>query len=355
LYDLTIKTYLPGYVNFPPQKNLTFDGQVDDKKLDIESVTNRERLEKVEFTLKQQLEKDQKILLKVVYSGLISDTLGGLYQATYKDTDGTAKIVAVSQMEPTDARRMVPCFDEPSFKANWAVTIIHPRGTKAASNGIEINGEGELNGDWITSKFKTTPRMSSYLLAVIVSEFEFIEGHTKSGVRVYSPRTRNAIVSDAFAAALIDKLEYETVFDLLEYAKKEEELLPWNDIIVGFYSILKYFGNEPESKFANSYMTSILKPMYDKSSIDYIAENYMNDSLFFENNLQKAVIDAYCYFGSQDCIKKFKDLFEEEVIQKCESGQKASNCVSLPTEHRAIDKIIKYCTAGIRSEQQVDQ
>ncbi|PIO76331.1 hypothetical protein TELCIR_01594 [Teladorsagia circumcincta] len=124
LYDLTIKTYLPGYVAIPSGKNLTFDGQVaismvveeptrsivlnakkitvnsekcelflDDKKLDIESVTNHERLEKVEFTLKQQLEKDQKIRLKVVYSGLISDTLGGLYQATYKDKDGTTKYV----------------------------------------------------------------------------------------------------------------------------------------------------------------------------------------------------------------------------------------------------------------------
>ncbi|KAK6014124.1 hypothetical protein OSTOST_20527 [Ostertagia ostertagi] len=124
-----------------PEKCEVFAG---DQKLDIENVTDHERLEKLEFTLKQQLEKDQKILLKVVYSGLISDTLGGLYQATYKDTDGTTKIVAVSQMEPTDARRMVPCFDEPSFKANWTVTIVHPRGTTAASNGIETNGEGSV-------------------------------------------------------------------------------------------------------------------------------------------------------------------------------------------------------------------
>ncbi|PIO57399.1 hypothetical protein TELCIR_21192 [Teladorsagia circumcincta] len=69
---------------------------------------------------------DQIILLKVIYNGLISDTLGGLYQATYSHTDGKTKIAAVSQMAPTDARRMVPCFDEPSFKANWTVTLIHP-------------------------------------------------------------------------------------------------------------------------------------------------------------------------------------------------------------------------------------
>ncbi|KAK6052870.1 peptidase family M1 [Cooperia oncophora] len=175
LYDLVIKTYLPGYVNFPPEKNLTFDGQVNismvvveptksivlnaknitvipekcevssgDQKLDIESVMVHERLEKLEFLLKKRLEKDQEIVLKVNYTGLISNTLGGLYQATYTTANGTTKIAAVSQMEPTDARRMVPCLDEPSFKANWTVTVIHPKGTKAASNGIEI-GDGFAN------------------------------------------------------------------------------------------------------------------------------------------------------------------------------------------------------------------
>lgn len=41
-------------------------------------------------------------------------------------------------MEPTDARRMVPCFDEPEFKAIWKIKAIHPSGTSAVSNGIEI-------------------------------------------------------------------------------------------------------------------------------------------------------------------------------------------------------------------------
>lgn len=42
-------------------------------------------------------------------------------------------------MEPTDARRMVPCFDEPEFKAVWRIKAIHPVGTSAVSNGIEIS------------------------------------------------------------------------------------------------------------------------------------------------------------------------------------------------------------------------
>ncbi|KAK6049531.1 hypothetical protein COOONC_12964 [Cooperia oncophora] len=106
---------------------------------------------------------------------------------------------------------------------------------------------------------------------------QFKENH-----EVYSSRTRSGIISDAFAAAMVDDLEYETVFDLLEYAKKEEEYLPWEEIMSGFDTILEYFGNEPESKSAKDYMKNIMKPMYNKSSIQYISDTYKNDSLFFE-------------------------------------------------------------------------
>uniref|UniRef100_A0A7I4YY48 Aminopeptidase n=1 Tax=Haemonchus contortus TaxID=6289 RepID=A0A7I4YY48_HAECO len=722
LYDLSIKTYLPNYVNFPPEKNLTFDGQVGislrvveptksivlnaknitvipnncelfsgGRKLEIESVKVHERLEKVEFLLRNRLQKDQKVLLKIIYTGVISNSLFGLYQATYTHTDGTVKIAAATQHCPSDARRLVPCLDEPSFKASWTVTVIHPKGTKAVSNGIETNGKGEVSGDWIISKFETTPRMSSYLLAVVVSEFDYIEGFTKSGVRfriwsrpeaknmtayardagirclefyenffdikfplkkqdmvalpdfsfgamenwglityressllyddryytpinkqlvalvvahelahqwfgdlvtlkwwddlwlnegfarfveyigtdeinnktirmddfflpnalvkaldadavssthplsfrvdkaaevveafdrityekgasvlkmlqaligqknykqavtqylrkfsysnaqasdlwdvfdevvkdvkgpdgnlmkttefasqwttqmgfplvtvkafnatslqitqtryktnkdalepekyrhpkygfkwdvplwyqegdnkdikfawltrekplylhmtkpdtsivvnadrhgfyrqnydangwrkiikqlkknhkAYSARTRNAIIGDAFAAARIDELEYETVFELLEYAKNEEEYLPWTETISGFYAILDFFGNEPESTSAKAFMKNILKPMYKKTSMKYIADNYKNDSLFFEVNLQTSIIDAYCFLGARECIKNYADLFDKEVMKKCKDGDKASKCVSIAAPLRA--------------------
>ena len=38
--------------------------------------------------------------------------------------------------------------------------------------------------DWIRTDFDETLPMSSYLLALVVSDFEFVEGHTKRGTRV---------------------------------------------------------------------------------------------------------------------------------------------------------------------------
>ncbi|KAK6039150.1 hypothetical protein COOONC_23344 [Cooperia oncophora] len=78
---------------------------------------------------------------------------------------------------------MVPCFDEPAFKAQWTVTVIHPAGTTALSNGKERSSVSETGSAWVWTTFETTPKMSTYLLAIAVGEFEYIQGYTKEGVR----------------------------------------------------------------------------------------------------------------------------------------------------------------------------
>ncbi|VDP06551.1 unnamed protein product [Heligmosomoides polygyrus] len=152
----------------------------------------------------------------------------------------------------------------------------------------------------------------------------------------YSVRTRNAIISDAFAAAMISQLDYETVFRLLEYAKKEKEFLPWDEIIRGFSSVLKFFGNEPESKMAKNYMMSIMKPIYENSDIDFLATNYKSETLFFELILQQSVISTFCSFGSRDCLAKLKTLFDKEVMQKCKEGEPASQCANVAAPLRSM-------------------
>ncbi|VDK62620.1 unnamed protein product [Gongylonema pulchrum] len=92
--------------------------------------------------------------------------------------------MAITQMQPTDARKMVPCFDEPGFKAIWNVTVIHPQGTSALSNGIELKTtKYSDNPDWYCTTFEETLPMSSYLLAIAVTDFFFVEGRTKGGIR----------------------------------------------------------------------------------------------------------------------------------------------------------------------------
>ncbi|VDK59693.1 unnamed protein product [Cylicostephanus goldi] len=91
------------------------------QKVGIVRIVPQEKLEKVEIVPATRLQQGAQTKLKLVYAGLISNKLGGLYQTTYTENDGSKKwllrVAAVTQMEPIDARSMVPCFDEPEFKA----------------------------------------------------------------------------------------------------------------------------------------------------------------------------------------------------------------------------------------------
>src|SRR2546428_4220308 len=61
--------------------------------------------------------------LRLVFTGHLNDKLRGFYRSSYKDASGAAHLLAATQFEATDARRAFPCWDEPAFKAVFAVTL----------------------------------------------------------------------------------------------------------------------------------------------------------------------------------------------------------------------------------------
>uniref|UniRef100_A0A674N8C3 Aminopeptidase n=1 Tax=Takifugu rubripes TaxID=31033 RepID=A0A674N8C3_TAKRU len=124
------------------------------------------------------LVKGSRYSLHTVFTGELADDLGGFYRSEYVE-DGKTKVVATTQMQPTDARKAFPCFDEPALKATFNITLLHDNNTVALSNGRQLGGflrgvattEGRHR---VMTVFEETPRMSTYLLAFIVSEFDYI-------------------------------------------------------------------------------------------------------------------------------------------------------------------------------------
>ena len=110
--------------------------------------------------------------LQITYSGILNDKLHGFYRSTYKDLDGREKTLASTQFESTDARRAFPCWDEPASKAVFQVTLVVDQSLTAISNARVLR-ETPLSG---TGKkevvFADTIKMSTYLVAFIVGEFE---------------------------------------------------------------------------------------------------------------------------------------------------------------------------------------
>ncbi len=144
-------------------------------------ISYKSKAETATFTFPKQINPG-KHQLKLSFTGVLNDQLHGLYRSKYEHK-GVSKYLAVSQFESTDARRAFPCFDEPAQKAIFDVTLMIPRHLTAVSNTIETDIQHHDNGLKVI-KFASTPKMSTYLLAFIVGEMEYIEGKTKNGVLV---------------------------------------------------------------------------------------------------------------------------------------------------------------------------
>ena len=102
---------------------------------------------------------------------MLNDKLHGFYRSQYTDAAGKTFTIATTQFEATDARRALPCWDEPALKAVFKVTLVVDENLTALSNA-GIANERSIGGGKKEVVFKDTIRMSTYLLAFIIGEFE---------------------------------------------------------------------------------------------------------------------------------------------------------------------------------------
>ena len=111
--------------------------------------------------------------LHLQFTGELNDRLHGFYRSRYLTPEGETRYLGCTQFEATDARRAFPCWDEPSHKATFALTLVVPSHlTVLANTPVEVETP---EGDKKRVAFAETPRMSTYLLAFLVGEFESIE------------------------------------------------------------------------------------------------------------------------------------------------------------------------------------
>ncbi|KAM8822250.1 aminopeptidase Ey-like [Synchiropus picturatus] len=105
------------------------------------------------------------------FAGELAEDPAGFYRSQHQE-DGVQKVVATAQMHPTHARRTFPCLDEPAMKAVFRLTLLHPPGTVALSSGMEAEVVNTtVDGVAVTrTTFEPTRRMSTYLLAAVVSD-----------------------------------------------------------------------------------------------------------------------------------------------------------------------------------------
>ncbi|KAI9220410.1 peptidase family M1-domain-containing protein [Blastocladiella britannica] len=149
------------------------------------------------------LKAGTRAVIHVAYRGKLTRSLRGYYLAKYvaSSEPGGYKWLASTQFEATDARRAFPCMDEPALKAEFEITMRTQRGLHALSNmSPDATGNTVANPEKedrfatpLVFKFPATPRMSTYLVAFITSDFEPSKTALTSrgiAVRVWAPPGR---------------------------------------------------------------------------------------------------------------------------------------------------------------------
>ncbi|EDO44762.1 predicted protein [Nematostella vectensis] len=172
--------------------------------------------------------------LKLDFTGELNDKMKGFYRSKYMDGE-QEKYCAVTQFEPTDARRAFPCWDEPSCKATFDVTLVVPQDRVALSNMNVIEERAaEGNNSLKVVKYARTPIMSTYLLAFVVGEFDYVEGSDSDGVavRVYTPKGKSIQGQFALEVAVKTLPFYKDYFGI-KYPLPKMDLIAIPDFAAG--------------------------------------------------------------------------------------------------------------------------
>uniref|UniRef100_A0A8C2DPD7 Aminopeptidase n=1 Tax=Cyprinus carpio TaxID=7962 RepID=A0A8C2DPD7_CYPCA len=298
----------------------------------IESIVMHTKTQYMAIHLKEELTAGESYELYTEFVGELADDLGGFYRSEYNE-NGVKKVVATTQMQPTDARKAFPCFDEPAMKAVFHITLYHDPATVALSNGVirifarqeAINaGQGE------------------YALIVTGPILKFFERYYN--VSYPLPKSDQIALPDFNAGAmenwgLITYRETALLYDkeISSNGNKERivtviahelahqwfgnlvTLRWWNDLWLneGFASYVEYLGAAEAEPDWNVKDLIVLNDVHRVFAIDALASSHPLSSK--EEEIQRPeqiseVFDTISYSKGASVLRMLSDFLTEEVF-----------------------------------------
>ncbi|MEL7156308.1 MAG: M1 family metallopeptidase, partial [Actinomycetota bacterium] len=172
------------------------------------------------------------IEVTLTFAGRFNDQLVGPYLSRFTDDDGVSHTLATTQFEATHARKCFPCWDEPSFKATFALRLTIDADHDAVANSAEV--ERTTNEGRTTVQFAPTMVMSTYLVAFAAGPLEMTEPVDVGGVplRVVHVPGKGDLTTFALEVGSF-ALEYFSEYFALPYPGDKLDLVAIPDFAFG--------------------------------------------------------------------------------------------------------------------------
>ena len=198
---------------------------VSGKDLPAEVTLDAEK-EQATFTFPQELPAGEA-KLKIAYNGILNDHLRGFYLSKTP-----MRNYAVTQFEPTDARRAFPSLDEPAMKATFDITVVADKDDTAISN-TNIVADTPVSATKHALHFATTPKMSTYLVAFLVGDFQCTSGQA-DGVPIRACATPDKVDEGKYALSAAEfVLHYYDTYFGLKYPMPKLDMIALPDFEAG--------------------------------------------------------------------------------------------------------------------------
>ncbi len=171
-------------------------------------------------------------IVHVTFNGTITDAMHGLYPCYYEH-DGVKKELFATQFESHHAREVFPCIDEPAAKATFDLQLTSEPDQTVLSNMPVKDQATEDNR--LTTRFETTPRMSTYLLAFVVGELQSKTAKTTTGVDVtiWATPAQPAASLDFASDIAVRAIEFYNDYFSTPYPLPKSDLVALPDFSAG--------------------------------------------------------------------------------------------------------------------------
>ncbi|CAH1973006.1 unnamed protein product [Acanthoscelides obtectus] len=310
-------------------------------------------------------------VLEITYQGkLSSEDMDGFYRSSYTE-NGKQKNLAATQFEPVYARRAFPCFDEPTFKAEFQVSITRPKNYTVLFNTPEAQSLAVANGDniFVKTQFEKTPVMSTYLVAFVVSDFVKAQNSDSTNKpyqwNVFARSTAKESMGTAlkYSPQLIDFMGKWTELDYVKLGNKQVHQVAIPDFAAGAmenWGLITYrevdLLDEGAATSANSKQNIIQTIAHELShqwfgdyvTIDWWSNLWLNEGFatYFQCHLANLVENGTMELDKQFITWVVHRAFQSDALYTTTPISNEYSEINTPTEINKKFDDISYSKAG---------